>query len=187
MTIKPLQTASMFLTLLLLAVLPGCSTSPRAPDSQQALQGNAESAFASGKFELAARTWQQNARQVEPEQAAHFLVRATDAWLLADQPQQAEKLLRQINRANLASGDKARLDLVLADLALRNQRPDEAGQLLRQAKPNLPRDSSRRYERLSTQLNQLLSLPVSQDISRASTLSSSVDSYDPIAALGVIR
>ena len=187
MTIKPLQTANIFLTLLLLTLLPGCSTSPRAPDGQQAVRGGAEQAFANREFELAARTWQQNARQVEPEQAAHFRVRATDAWLLANQPGQAEKVLRQINRADLDSSDKARLDLVLADLALRNQRPDEAGQLLRQARPNLPADSSRRYERLSTQLHQLLSLPVSQDISRASMLSSSVDSYDPIAALGVIR
>jgi outer membrane PBP1 activator LpoA protein len=186
-TIKPLRTASIFLAILLLAVLPGCSTSPRTPDGQQAYQDGAEQAFASGKFELAARTWQQDARQAGPEQAAHFRVRATDAWLLADQPEQAEKQLKRINRADLDSRDKARLDLVLADLALRNQRPDEASQLLRQARQNLPSDSSRRYERLSTQLHQLLSLPVSQDISRASRLSSSIDSYDPNSALGVIR
>ena len=187
MTIKPLQTASFFLTLLLLAVLAGCSTSPRAPDGAQAVRDSAEQAYANREFELAARTWQQNARQVEPEQAAHFRVRATDAWLLANQPKQAEKLLKQINRADLNSGDKARLDLILADLALRNQRPDEAGQLLRQARLHLPANSSRRYESLSTQLQQLLSLPVSQDIARASGLSSSIDSYDPNAALGVIR
>jgi outer membrane PBP1 activator LpoA protein len=186
-TIKPLQAASFFLTLLLLAVLAGCSTSPRAPDGQQAVRDSAEQAFANREFELAARTWQQNAKQVEPEQAAHFRVRATDAWLLANRPKQAEKLLKQIDRADLDSSDKARLDLALADLALRNKRPDEAGQLLRQARPHLPADSSRRYERLSTQLQQLLSLPVSQDISHASGLSSSIDSYDPNAALGVIR
>ncbi len=99
-------------------------------------------------------------------------MRAADAWLLARQVKQAEDLLKWISRADLDSRDQARLDLVLADLALHHERPDEAEQLLRQARPNLPSSSLNRYNNLSAQLQQRLSLPVSMDISRAAKLSS---------------
>ncbi len=120
-------------------------------------------------------------------QAASYRVRAADAWLLAQQMEQAENLLQWISRADLDSKDQARLDLVLADLALRHQRPDEAEQLLRRARPNLPSSSLNRYSSLSVQLHQLLSLLVSGDISRAAKLSKSIRSYDPHTALEVIE
>jgi len=186
-TIKPLQTAIILLGILLLPVLPGCTTSPRAPVVERDYQGNAERAFAHRDFEQAARIWQQDAVEARPAQAASYRVRAADAWLLANQVRQAQDLLKWISRADLDSRDRARLDLVLADLALRHERPDEAEQLLRQARPNLSSSSLNRYNSLSAQLQQLLSLPVSRDISRAAKLSGSIDSYDPQAALEVIE
>ena len=122
-----------------------------------------------------------------PEQAASYRVRAADAWLLAKQVKPAENLLKWISRADLDSRDQTRLDLVLADLALQHERPDEAEQLLQQAKPNLAAASLNRYNSLWAQLHQLLSLPISRNISRAAKLSRSIGSYEPRAALEVIE
>jgi outer membrane PBP1 activator LpoA protein len=187
LTIKPLQTAIILLGVLLLLVLPGCTTSPRAPVVDRDYQGSAERAFAQRDFEQAARIWQQDAIEAQPAQAASFRVRAADAWLLANQVKQAENLLKWISPADLDSRDRARLDLVLADLALHHERPDEAELFLRQAKPNLSSNSVNRYNSLSAQLQQLLSLPVSRDISRAAKFSDSIGSYDPRAALELIE
>ena len=122
-----------------------------------------------------------------PEQAASYRVRAADAWLLAKQVKPAENLLKWISRADLDSRDQTRLDLVLADLALQHERPDEAEQLLQQAKPNLAAASLNRYNSLWAQLHQLLSLPISRNISRAAKLSRSIGSYEPRTALEVIE
>lgn len=122
-----------------------------------------------------------------PEQAASYRVRAADAWLLAKQVKPAENLLKWISRADLDSRDQTRLDLVLADLALQHERPDEAEQLLTQAKPNLLAASLNRYNSLWVQLHQLLSLPISRNISRAAKLSRSIGSYEPRTALEVIE
>ncbi len=173
--------------MLFLATLAGCATSPRAPVVDQDFQGSAAQAFAQRDFRRAAQIWQQDAIDARPAQAASYRVRAADAWLLARQVKPAEDLLKWISRADLDSRDQARLDLVLADLALHHDRPDEAEQLLRQARPGLPSSSLNRYNNLSAQLQQRLSLPVSMDISRAAKLSSSIDSYDPHAALAVIE
>ncbi len=122
-----------------------------------------------------------------PAQAASYRVRAADAWLLAKQVKPAENLLKWISRADLDSRDQTRLDLVLADLALQHERPDEAEQLLTQAKPNLLAASLNRYNSLWVQLHQLLSLPISRNISRAAKLSRSIGSYEPRTALEVIE
>ena len=118
-------------------------------------------------FEQAARIWQQEAIEAPPAQAAAYRVRAADAWLLANQVKQAENLLKWISRADLDSRDQARLDLVLADLALRHERPDEAEQLLRRPGPIFHQVRKADTTSLSAQLQQLLSLPVSREISRA--------------------
>jgi len=182
-----LKTAIVLLGILFLASIAGCTTSPRAPGVERDYQNSAERAFAHRDFQQAARIWQQDAIDAEPAQAASYRVRAADAWLLANQVKPAEKLLKWISRANLDAQDRARLDLVLADLALHHRRPDEADQLLRKARPNLSSASLNRYHSLSAQLQQLVSLPVSRDISRAARLSSSIESYAPHAALEVIE
>jgi len=186
-TIKPLQTAIILLGILLLAATSGCTTSPRATVVEADYQGSAEQAFAHRDFERAARIWQQNAMGARPAQAASYRVRAADAWLLAKQVKPAENLLKWISRADLDSRDQTRLDLVLADLALQHERPDEAEQLLKQAKPNLLAASLNRYNSLWVQLHQLLSLPISRNTSRAAKLSRSIGSYEPRTALEVIE
>ncbi len=187
MTIKPLQTAVILLGILLLTATSGCTTSPRATVVEADYHGSAEQAFANRDFERAARIWQQKAMGARPELAAGYRVRAADAWLLAKQVKPAENLLKWISRADLDSRYQTRLDLVLADLALQHERPDEAEQLLRQAKPNLSADSLNRYNSLLAQLHQLLALPIARDISRAAKLSNSIDSYNPRSALEVLE
>ncbi len=187
MTTKLLQTVVVFLVILLLTATSGCTTSPRAPSAERGYQGSAERAFALRDFEQAARIWQQDAIDARPAQAAGYRVRAADAWLLANRVQQAEDLLKWISRANLDAHDQARLDLVLADLALKHERPDEADLLLKQARPRLSSNLLNRYNSLSVRLQQLLSLPVSRDISLAAKLSSSIERYDPATALELIK
>jgi len=150
-TFKPLQLAIAVLFLLLL-LLSGCE------------------AFASGDYARAARIWQQEALQADAARAGSYRVRAADAWLLGNQPEQAKDLLKWISRDDLDTWDRARLDLVLADLALRQERPGEAEMLLRNAEPFLPRTSRGRY-----------------DISRAAALSGSMMSYEPQAALDLVE
>ena len=187
MSTKLLQKTITLLCVLLLSATSGCTTSPRAPAVGRDYQGSAEQAFAQRDYERAARTWQQQAIEAQPAQAASFRVRAADAWLLADQVKQAENLLKWISRADLDSRDQARLDLVLADLAIRYERPDEAEQHLKKAKPGLSSNSQTRYRSLDAQLQQLLSLPMTKDISRAGKLSRSIDYYDPRSSLEVIE
>ncbi len=187
MSSKALQTAVIILGILLLAATSGCTTSPRAPSAERDYQGSAERAFALRDFEQAARIWQQDAINAPPAQAASYRVRAADAWLLANQLQSAEDLLKWISRAELDSRDQARLDLILADIALQHERPDEADLLLQQAQPRLPSSSLNRYNSLSARLQQLLSLPVSRDISVAAKLSSSIEHYDPHTALELLK
>ena len=120
---------------------------------------------------------------MEAAQAGAYRVRAADAWLLGNQPGPAKDLLKWVSRDDLDNWDRARLDLVLADLALRQERPDEAELHLRNAAPFLPRTSRGRYEDLAARAQGILSHPVSRDISRASALSDSMTAYDPQVAL----
>lgn len=181
------QSTLVLLCALLLTAISACTTSPRTPVAGQDHQGSADQAFARRDYEQAARSWQQEAIDAQAAPAASYRVRAADAWLLADRPTQAQNLLKWISRADLNSRDQARLDLVLADLALRHDRPDEAEQLLQQAKPRLSSSSQNRYNGLNLQLQQLLSLPATKEISRAAKLSSAIDRYEARSALKVIK
>jgi len=182
-TFKPLQLAIAVLFLLLL-LLSGCTTSRSAPVVDF---GGADEAFASGDYARAARIWQQEALQADAARAGSYRVRAADAWLLGNQPEQAKDLLKWISRDDLDTWDRARLDLVLADLALRQERPGEAEMLLRNAEPFLPRTSRGRYDDLAARAQDTLSRPVSRDISRAAALSGSMMSYEPQAALDLVE
>ena len=148
---------------------------------------SAEQYFAAGNYAQAARAWQQEAVDLRPAAASRLRIRAADAWLLDNQPAAAKDLLKWISREDLDAPDKSRLDLVLADLALRQQRTDEAELHLRQAEPSLPHSSQARYEALSMQLRQLPRVPALQDISQAASLSQSISMYNPRTALDLLK
>jgi len=186
-TIKPLQLACTVLFLVLLAGLSGCSIAPQPPVRDSGREMGAEQAFANGDYARAARIWQQAALEAEPAQAGSYRVRAADAWLLGNETRPAQDLLKWISRDDLDTWDRARLDLVLADLALRQGRGDEAELFLRQAEPYLPRTSRSRYNTLAVRTRDMLSRPLSQDISRAARLSDSMRDYDSKAALDLVE
>jgi len=173
--------------LILMSGFSACSISPRPPEATVSQDAGAEQAFASRDYARAARIWQQDALAAEARQAGSYRVRAADAWLLADQPAPATDLLKWISRDDLDEQDRSRLDLVLADLALRQERPDEAELHLQNAQPFLPRTSRSRYAELATRAQETLSRPLSRDISRAATLSDALQIYDPRSALNLIE
>jgi len=114
-------------------------------------------------------------------------IRAADAWLLANHPNDARDNLRWIDKSGLSAPDRARMNLVLADLALREERPDEADILLQQAEFALPQKDLVRYSRLRSRTTQMLSRPGSLAISKTLALSKEVSRYKPEDALNIIR
>jgi outer membrane PBP1 activator LpoA protein len=176
----------------LTASLLSCSTTPPAPDGDRAqpdpsYERSAEQLFADGQFDLAAAQWQQQAINASESEAARLRVAAADAWLLAGQPENARSLLHWIDPTGLDPGDRSRLDLVLADLALQNQRFEEAGELLRHARAHLPPDAQVRLGALERQLENSLRQPGSQSISRAAGISKTILEYQPIPSLNVMK
>ncbi len=79
------------------------------------------------------------------------------------------------------------MNLVLADLALRAERPDEADILLQQAASDLPRSDRKRFEQLSASTKQMLARPGSRGISNAVALSRALSRYDPEQALALLQ
>jgi outer membrane PBP1 activator LpoA protein len=175
------------LALLFLLVLGACTTTGTSRTEDPGKTLSAEAAFAQGAYEQAARTWQQQALDAEPRRAGSLRVRAADAWLLAGKPGSAKNALRWIDREELSPQDESRLDLVLADLALRNNRSDEAEVLLREAQTALPPGSGTRYDNLYAKLIQQLSSPGSRGVTGAAKLTETMRFHDPAASVELIR
>jgi outer membrane PBP1 activator LpoA protein len=175
------------LTVLFVLALSACATTGPSWAPEQAQNTEGAVLFASGEYEAAAEAWQQQALDAAPQQANGLRVRAADAWLLAGNPSNAGDALRWVDREDLAPPDASRLDLVLADLALRNNRPDEAEFLLEGARTDLPSTSRQRYDGLYARFVQLISTPGSRDISAAAKISGSMPYYDPGASVDLIR
>jgi outer membrane PBP1 activator LpoA protein len=188
---KFIQQASVFmaglLSLSMLVLLAACATPDWGPAAESPQRSNAELAFSRGDYAQAASTWQQEALDSDPAGAAKLRVRAADAWLLAGESGKARDMLRWIDRSDLTAQDQSRLDLVLADMALRQNRPDEADTLLRQAQPALPSSARSRYENLKTQTAQQLNRPAMRDISKAAALSDSMAYYNPRTSVEMMR
>jgi outer membrane PBP1 activator LpoA protein len=170
-----------------LLVIAACSTTGPAPVADVDAAVGAEQAFASEHYEQAARLWQQEALSADPPVAGAYRVRAADAWLLADRPEQAEEILRWVKRSELSAADNALMDLVLADLALRHGRADEAEYLLEQASNDLPTAAKRRFQDLTARTLQQLSGPGARNIAQASRLSNSITNYQPESALELLE
>jgi outer membrane PBP1 activator LpoA protein len=172
---------------LAMILLSACATSTPWPEKSTGAGASAETYFSQGKYEQAATEWQREALDAGPREAAGLRVRAADAWLLAGERESAEANLRWVGRSDLSDQDQARLDLVLADLALLQNRPDEAQQLLHQARPALASGSRSRYDGLIARTEQMLSSPAYREISRVAQLSAGMDFYDPYAAVEIMQ
>ena len=164
---------------LCLVLLHACAGAPPAPVAAAKPEPSPEQAFAQGNYAQAARLWQQQSVAASEPNASGLRVRAADAWALADNVAQAQHSLQRVDTSQLSGADTARLNLVMADLALRNDQPNEAETLLRQAQTGLPKSSQQRFEQLSKRTQQLLAQPGSQDISHAVAVISASVSYQP--------
>ena len=175
-------------TVVLLSILvgiAGCESTGSTRGSGAPL--TADAAYARGKYEQAASTWQKEALAATPQAASSLWISAADAWILAGEPGKARDALRWVERDLISRGDRARLDLVLADLALDNRRPDEAEILLRKAEVYLPSSSVKRYDRLYARLLQQLSGPSSRELAQAAQIGDSMNYYDPNASLEMMQ
>ena len=175
------------LCVLLACFATACTTFEPTVPAQPPPAAGAAGAFARGAYEEAAEAWQQEALDAPLKRASSLRVSAADAWLLSGNPANAERLLRWIARSDLDPADQARLDLVLAELALLRQRPDEAEALLRSARTTLPPGSEQRYQGLQERTRAQLASPVSRDIANAAQLSGSLQAYDPSVSVEIMR
>lgn len=173
---------------LILALLTACAGAPPAPEKDTvAVPVSPAQAYAAGDYAVAARLWQQEASTQTGVAGAVSRVKSADAWLLADRAEQAKALLATIDKAELPAADQSLMDLALADLALRADRPDEAAQLLREAAASLPGYLGARYEQLLGNTELMLSRPGSRDISGVLARMQSGTTYQPEESLLLVQ
>ena len=170
-----------------LFILSACTTPDWGPASQAPVSDSADSAFARGDYERAAAAWQREAIDAGTGEASSLRVRSADAWLLAGDRNKAEDVLRWIDRSELGTQDQSRLNLVLADLALGKNRPDEAEALLQRARPGLPASSKTRYEQLYQRMTSALTVPATREIASAAQLIDTMQYYEPGRAVELMR
>ena len=176
--------AALLTVITALLLLHGCSTTP--PDRGQA-DRRSGAADTESAYQRAALDWQKQAMQADPDSAGRLWVNAADAWVQAGEAENAQDALRWVDRSSLAAPDAARFDLVLADLAILNGRPDEAEILLQKAGPAIPASSKNRFDGLYERLIQQLSGPASREIAQASRKSDGMTLYDPAAAVEMMQ
>lgn len=169
---------------LAIAGLHGCATTTAPVDAGPAMIPAANTREA---FEQAARDFQQQAMQASAVEASGIWVSAADAWIQAERPERAKEALGWVDRDTLSATDRVRLDLVLADLALHENRLDEAEILLQKAGRRLPASSQGRYDELYAQLIRQLASPASREISRAAQMTEGMAYYDPLVAVELMR
>jgi outer membrane PBP1 activator LpoA protein len=184
---RPWRLLPTLLCPLLVWLITACTTMEPPVAAEPARPSDAAAAYARGDYAEAAESWQREALNAPQKQASRLRVSAADAWLLDGEPENAQRLLRWIARADLGPGDQARLDLVLADLALLKQRPDEADALLRSARAALPAASEKRYEGLLARTRAMIASPGSRNIARAARLAGDMQSYDSVRALEIMQ
>ncbi|MSQ99466.1 MAG: hypothetical protein EXR85_09275, partial [Xanthomonadales bacterium] len=164
---------------LCLALVHACAVTPPAPIAVEKPEPSPEQAFAQGNYAQAARLWQQQSASASGSTASSLRVRAADAWMLADNLAQAEDNLHGVDESELSGADTARLNLVLADIALHKDQPGEAEMLLRQAQTGLPKSLQQRFDQLYKSTQLMLAQPGSHDISHALAVINASTSYQP--------
>jgi len=177
------------LVLILFLLLTSCATTtPPAPAPiTQPSVDNPRQSFDRGNYADAARLWQLEADSALSSEADALRVSAADAWLLANEPDRAESLLRRIDKQQLPPAERARLELVQAELALRSGYYPEAARLLRAAQPDLPASSRARFEGLQAQVVAAMEVESSVDLDQIQKMADRMSAYDPVAALALIK
>jgi outer membrane PBP1 activator LpoA protein len=183
-----LQLRPALLLSLFIMLLAACATTPPPPPSvEKPPELNPQASFNRGDFAEAARQWQEQALSASPGQADTLRISAANAWLLADDPGRAETLLRWINKEELDPSERARLELVQADLALRAGNYEDAAVLLRSAQADLPASSIGRFENLQSQVAQALEVSSRVDLAQIQKQADRMSEYDPVASVTLLK
>ncbi|MEJ8569003.1 penicillin-binding protein activator [Elongatibacter sediminis] len=184
-TFRPLLDRFVF-PLLVLVVLASCAGAP-PPALDVPAAEDPEAAFAQGRYEEAARAWQREAVTAPAVDADVLRINAANAWILAGQPAAAADALRWVSHEALPEADRARLNLLLADLALRDERAEDAEMLLQDIGPELPFTWQERYQQLLANTRRALARPGSRNLSEARAISQSLSTYQPDRALSLLE
>ena len=145
---KPIsrRSRSLFFLLAALFVLAACETRPplrpevaKPAPPAAATVNTAELAEQAGEFVLAAREYQALANQATPPQRQHYALKAIESLIKAGQAREAREQLRGSDLARIDAAFQARKQILEAQLAALENRPDETLRLLAQAEttPNL--------------------------------------------------
>lgn len=129
-----------------LFVLAACETRPplrpevaKPEPPTAATVKTAELAEQAGEFVLAAREYETLAKQATPPQRQHYALKVVESLIKAGQVREAREQLRGIDLAKLDVSFQARKQILEAQLAALEGRPEETLRLLTQAEkaPNL--------------------------------------------------
>lgn len=126
------------ISLLISFALSGCvpSVVPRSPAEISAAQ-NAESMAQQGHLDQAAQAYLVLASQA-PARADHYRLLAAEAWRQEGMLDRAAPVLALIKREQLSDNEPVRLDLLRAELAMKNHDPRTALQLTTQPTVYVP-------------------------------------------------
>lgn len=166
-----------FLMLAAVALLAACAPSGpgvRSGGGDDAEIGRIEQMLAAGDFENAALAFEQQALE-RPESRDRMLIRAAEAWLQAERPEEAELALDRIDTTALPDGALVRLDLAQAELAMHRGDLANAGWLLASTADRLPENLEARHAELEALLLELESRPVREALA---ALEQAVDERD---------
>ncbi|MCU0755414.1 MAG: penicillin-binding protein activator [Xanthomonadales bacterium] len=101
----------------LLLVLAGCAPSEPRSTVERVTRAEAEALYDNGMYSAAAVAYEDLARRDRAE-AAKLRLQAAQAWREEGQLDRAADVIRQIDRQGLDAAGQARLDLLLAEIAL---------------------------------------------------------------------
>jgi uncharacterized protein len=136
---KPMRSSRLALSGLLLSlVLSACvpSVIPQSPAEIAAAQ-NADSLAKEGRFDQAAQAYLALAAQ-SPSRADHYNLLAAEAYRQGGALDRAAPIVAGIHRKELTDDEPVRLDLLRAEIALRQRDPATALQLTTQPDLNVP-------------------------------------------------
>lgn len=105
------------LLLALSLILAGCAPSEPRGGAERVTRAEAEALYDNGMYSAAALAYEDLARR-DRAQAAALRLKSAQAWREEGQLDRSAEAIRQIDRQGLTAAEQARLDLLLAEIAL---------------------------------------------------------------------
>lgn len=161
--LRPLGPAGLLAGVLLLAA---CAPSPERGRAERVTEAEAAALYDNGMFSAAAVAYADLARR-DRAAAARFRLQAAQAWREEGQLERSAELLAELERDRLDAAGQARLDLLLAEIALSRQDGRAALDLLIFEPSVLPAEFEPRVRELRARALALTGDPVGAAAERA--------------------